>query len=68
MSFATSTLPTQISDATAFTQQLARLILLGDTKFYDVWDIANRVCDEYAAEIAAAPPKWTSTQNYATAA
>jgi hypothetical protein len=46
------TLPIQPLDANLFIQRLAGLILFSNTEFENVWDIANRVCDQYAAETA----------------
>jgi hypothetical protein len=61
-------LATEGSDATACIQQLASLILHTNAEFENVWNIANRVCDQYAMEIAAIPSKPSSTRIDATAA
>ena len=65
---ASHNLATKVSDATACIQQLASLILSTNAEFENVWNIANRVCDQYAMEIAASPSKPSSTQIGATAA
>lgn len=48
-------MPTEVPDAGVFIQALAGLILSTQEQFENVWDIANRVCDQYADEIAAIP-------------